>query len=115
MDDGKIIGLIVLIFFAIAIPFNGWVEYGTARHVTAKVNHVENLVRGNGKGVDTKYMVYTDQGVFKDVDTMWYLKFDSSDIYGRLEQNKSYDFKVTGFRIPLLSMYPNIVSAAEVK
>jgi len=67
-----------------------------------------------GKVVST-YLIYTNRGVFRNDDARWFLKFDSSDFYGNLEKGKSYDLKVYGWRIPIFSMYPNIVRMREVK
>ena len=59
--------------------------------------------------VVSTYLIYTNQGVFRNDDARWFLKFDSSDFYGNLEKGKTYNLKVYGWRIPILSMYPNIV------
>ncbi len=64
--------------------------------------------KDTGKVVST-YLIYTNQGVFRNDDARWFLKFDSSDFYGNLEKGKTYDLKVYGWRIPFFSMYPNIV------
>lgn len=37
------------------------------------------------------------------------MKFDSSDVYGELEIGNSYEVRVVGWRIPLLSWYRNII------
>ena len=68
--------------------------------------------------VVSTYLIYTDHGVFRNDDAGWFVKFDSSDFYGNLDVGKQYDLKVYGWRISMLSMYPNIVrmkktSAAE--
>jgi hypothetical protein len=64
--------------------------------------------------VVSTYLIYTNRGVFRNDDARWFLKFDSSDFYGDLEKGKTYDLKVYGWRIPILSMYPNIVRMKEV-
>ena len=65
--------------------------------------------------VGSTYMIYTDNGVFRNDDSFWHLKYNSSDVYGLLDKGKYYDIKVYGWRIPILSMYPNIVKATPVK
>jgi hypothetical protein len=66
-----------------------------------------------GKVIST-YLIYTDQGVFRNDDAGWHLKYDSSDFYGNLDVGKQYDLKVYGWRIPFFSMYPNIVRMKAV-
>jgi hypothetical protein len=62
----------------------------------------------SGKVVST-YLIYTNQGVFRNDDAGWFFKYNSSDVYGMLERGQVYDLKVYGWRIPIFSMYPNIV------
>lgn len=67
----------------------------------------------DGKVVST-YLIYTDHGVFRNDDAGWHVKFNSSDVYGNLDKGKRYHMKVYGWRIPIFSMYPNIVRVEEV-
>ncbi len=60
--------------------------------------------------VEQTYMVYSDKGVFRNEDSWHYFKFDSSDLYNKLEQGKTYTCKSYGFRVGFLSVYPNLVS-----
>lgn len=65
------------------------------------------------------YMVYTkdENGeihVFKNEDTWYYFKFNSSDVYAELEVGKTYEFDVYGLRIPFFSSYQNIIKVKEV-
>lgn len=41
-------------------------------------------------------------------------QFASSNVYAEIETGKSYTFTVGGFRIPLISEYPNIYSVTEL-
>lgn len=70
--------------------------------------------KADGKVVST-YLIYTDQGVFRNDDAGWFMKYNSSDVYGNLDKGTRYTMKVYGWRIPIFSMYPNIVRAEEVK
>lgn len=60
------------------------------------------------------YMIFTDNGVFKDVDDWRFLKRNSFDLYSKLTQNiredKPVSVMVTGFRVPMMSMHKNIIS-----
>ena len=60
-----------------------------------------------------KYLVYTfdrsgESRVFEITDSVLKWRFDSSDDYNRIEVGKTYRFTTGGYRIPILSMYPNI-------
>lgn len=72
------------------------------------------------KGDDSKYLVFTkltDTGevrVFQITDSYSHARFDSSDLYGSLEEGKTYLFTVYGYRTEYLSEYENILSAEEI-
>ena len=65
--------------------------------------------------VISTYLIFTDHGVYRNDDSFWHFKYNSSDVYGLLDKGKYYNIKVYGWRIPILSTYPNIVKATEVK
>jgi len=56
-----------------------------------------------------KYLIFTDKGTFENTDSLLRGKFDSSDVYGRIQKGQQYDFTAQGFRQPVFSMYPNII------
>lgn len=61
------------------------------------------------------YRVYTDNcGNFAISDSALNGNFHSSDTYARIQVGKTYDFDTIGYRVPLFSMFPNILSATEV-
>jgi len=61
--------------------------------------------------INDKYLIFTDKGVYANVDDVRFLKFNSSDLYGKLSSliNKPIIVEVVGFRIPFLSIYKNII------
>jgi len=61
--------------------------------------------------VDGRYLVYTDKGVFQDTDDYRFFKWNSSDVYAKLNQhlNRPVEVKVTGLRVPFFSWYKNII------
>lgn len=79
---------------------------------TAEVRKSERVCE-SGKDGSCRYLVFTDQGVFKNTDTIWKWKFNSSDFYADIEVGKTYEFDTVGFRIPFLSVYENIVAFEE--
>jgi len=108
---GKLLGLaIALSMMATLIAVPAY-KYGTGRNLTIQVTDKERIVTSDGDGgTRSYYLVFTkDNDVLINTDSWWYLKFDSSSLQGELERGKTYTVKVYGWRIPLLSSYPNIV------
>ena len=85
-----------LIIFAIVCALN-------KDSVTATVT--DKQVRGESG----TYYVYTDEEVFVMKDSPFYFRWDSSDDWSMLEIGETYEFDVTGYRIPILSRYRNII------
>jgi hypothetical protein len=57
----------------------------------------------------SKYLIFTENETFENVDSLFYLKYNSSDLYGKIIIGNKYCAKVVGYRYPLLSLYRNIV------
>ena len=79
----------------------------TSETVTIKVVDKERIVGRDGES--SKYLVFTETEVFENTDCLVLGKFNSSDVYGQIEIGETYRVQVYGWRIPLLSMYRNIV------
>lgn len=60
-------------------------------------------------GTSSQYLIFTDQETFTNQDSWLAFKFNSSDVYGGIQRGQTCDFTVTGFRLPLLSWYRNII------
>ncbi|MBA4274501.1 MAG: hypothetical protein C0436_02485 [Alphaproteobacteria bacterium] len=111
-----IIALLVLLFIG-SLFTNAPYQYLTA-HTLESVRIKDKQIstetdKDSGKVIST-YLIYTDHGVFRNDDAGWHLKYNSSDFYGDLDVGKRYRLKVYGWRIPLFSMYPNIVRMKEL-
>lgn len=90
--------LIVGLFLWVLFPFL------TSREVTATIQDKDRITK-----TDTSYyLIYTDQGVYENTDCWVCLKFASSNVYGNLRIGETYKLKLYGWRIPIISMYPNI-------
>jgi hypothetical protein len=66
-----------------------------------------------------KYLIFTKLNngnvrVFENTDNLLRGKFNSSDLYAKIQQGKEYRFETCGWRIPFLSMYENIIRAEEI-
>ncbi len=62
----------------------------------------------------SKYLIYTEEEVFENTDEPFYLKFNSSDLYGMLKLNERYELSVSGWRLKIFSTYRNIISAERI-
>ncbi len=112
-----LIGIPALILIALCFtnaPYQ-WATQRTIDDVLVKDKQVTTQSYGKQDKVGSTYLIFTDQGVFRNDDAGWFLKYDSSDIYGNLDVGKHYRFKVYGWRIPIVSMYPNLVHAEELR
>lgn len=110
---GGIIGVVVLFVVVLALIMP---SYFKTKTVTATVNDKERVCDGNSNGgTDCKYLVFTDKGTFRITDALFgTVRFNSSDLYGQIDEDCTYDIKYYGWRIPMLSEYPNIKSITEV-
>lgn len=62
----------------------------------------------------SQYRVSTENcGSFIVADSVFKGKFNSADAYSQITEGKSYDFVASGYRIPLISAFPNIISFSE--
>ena len=100
------IGLAV--FMTCAIALTGCAE--EAKPVTATVSKTERVCF---KTKDCRYLVYTDVETFEITDT--WTRHNSADVYGKIRNDKKYEFKVIGFRSESTSKYRNIMDLKEVK
>lgn len=94
--------LLILIFFSSPI-----IAYATQDEAVVTVVRVEKEIKSDGKG---KYIVTGEEEVFENTDTVWYWKWNSSDVQGKLREGGQYKVRVYGWRWPLLSWYRNIIS-----
>jgi hypothetical protein len=84
----------------------------TESTIVTTITKTDRECKADSNGATTcRYMIYTPDEVFENVDTWWYLKFDSSDFNNKLSGGigKSYKLTVYGFRIPFFSQYRNVV------
>lgn len=116
MDNkGKGVAIILAIFL-ILIMFKGCATNFNDTTYNVTVTDKTNINRGNSG----YYLIYCEDEdgnyyEFKNSDTMWRGKFDSSRFYNEIKVGKQYEFTVVGVRIPLFSWYQNIISFKELK
>lgn len=66
------------------------------------------------QGSACRYLVFTDKGVFENVDSHLELKWNSSDLYGELVVGQKFRIDYYGVRFGFFSMYPNIVGLEKL-
>ena len=88
-------------------------EYLTVEAVDFTVQSKERISTGSGGNMKHKYLVYTEGETFENTDTLWHLKYNSSDLHGTLKDGERYSAKVNGWRVGFLSMYRNIIEVRK--
>lgn len=68
----------------------------------------------------SKYLIFAEDKdknslVFENTDCLLRGKWNSSNIQGELKEGHAYNITVVGFRIPILSMYQNIIKVEEIQ
>lgn len=108
----------IAVFFAVAavasmtVP-GAFYAHGTGGELTATVTEKERVCeRGGG---ECKWMVLTDEMAFKNTDSFWHFKYSSTDVQAKVKVNEEYRFTYYGWRVPFLSVYPNIVEVRDVE
>jgi hypothetical protein len=66
------------------------------------------------------FMIFTkrangEERVFIDTDSKLFLKFDSADIYAKMEVGKWYKVRTTGWRLKMFSKFENILRAKPLE
>jgi|SRR5690625_2510958 len=101
----SILIVVIYLFFKVLDILLQW---ATLQTISLTVHHKERVYYRNKK--KSFYIIFTDKGSFKVVDTIAFLKFDASDRYARLHEDKTYTVTTTGYRSTLWSEYPNIIN-----
>jgi len=108
MSRAIIFGVIGIFLLMIGVQV---AKYSTVTDVVVTVTEKERIVESNGKHTTSKYLVFTENEVFENVDDMIpFFKFNSSDIQGKLHVGETYKLTVWGWRINFLSWYRNILN-----
>lgn len=81
---------------------------------TVAVNDTVQRVDRTGFLKNERWVVTCSNEVFEDTDDVFFLKFDSSDVVRQLKPGHAYRFYVHGMRVPLFSMYRNIIRFEEI-
>ncbi len=63
---------------------------------------------------DSYYLVFNGVDAFKNSDDIWQLKFNSSSLHSQLQVGNTYTCTKNFWRVPLLSMYENLLECTQV-
>lgn len=120
-EIGKAWGLIILILFIVMVSIFLEVRFSfNDTEYTVTVTGKERIVEESGdKELSSKYLVFADDEngnslVFENTDCLIRWKFNSSNIQGKLKEGHTYKITVIGIRIPIFSMYQNIIDVEEI-
>ena len=112
-------GVIVIALLILSL-IGFWIynyQFATEKTVTITVSRLDDQSTGsNGH----QYMVFTKAAggqpgeVFKDTDSFWHGKWNSSDLFSQLQVGKTYSCKVYGRRNHFMSNYRDLLSCQQV-
>lgn len=108
-DSLAIFGLV----FLLAIVGIG-LGFASTMHVETVTCTVESKDRTAKREGGSDMRVYTaDCGVLSVADSLPDFDFSSSDRFASIKEGKRYEFTTRGWRVPLLSWFPNIIKIKE--
>jgi len=115
--EWKIAVIIFSVILIIAGPISWYYETQIVSYVTGKVTDQYIKRTGYGRSASDHFHIVVEmddgfQEIFWNDDSFFNWKFDSADLNQQIKIGKSYTFKVYGYRVPLLSIFRNII---EVK
>jgi len=96
----------IFLVFVLLVGVSACYQYGTQKEVEFTVS--DKTVKVSKES--SKYLIFTSSGVYENTDSLFHMKFNSSDLYSKLKKKEKYKCKTYGFRIPFLSMYPNLIN-----
>jgi hypothetical protein len=105
---GTIIMWIIFAFTLMIWPILSYHISTNHHQVTFTVNKSERVTDRGGESA--RYLIYTNNGVYENTDSLWNLKFNSSDLYNYIQPGTTYTCDAVGYRVPFLSWYENLVT-----
>ncbi len=103
--------LSVILIVLVLVCHNGLISHLSKGSTTLTVTGKERIENSDGG----YYLVFDGKQAFKNTDDVWQLKFDSSTLHSQLQVGKTYTCTKNFWRVPIFSLYENLVSCQEVK
>ena len=101
-------GLLIVLFIGGIVTFDVFSSFHT------ESGQVFTIKDKAVVGKSGQYLIYTDKTTYEIDDTWLHGRWDSSDVYGKMEVGKTYICTLQGYRVPFFSMYPNILQPIEI-
>lgn len=114
-SGGWFYGVVILLGIALVIGGCAAAQRLTLETKTVKIQDKAIKRECSNNSCHDTYMIYTDKGVYKDKDNLFFLKFNSSDLYGQLQRGHTYKCRSNGFRVPIFSHYRNMLDCEEAE
>ena len=105
-ESSAVIGLIFIVLILILSIWKPINKVSDLREETIVVT--DKMVKND------VYLIYTKEATYEITDSWLYGRFDSSDLYGKIEVGKTYKVTVGGKRVHFLSVYPCIHKIEEI-
>lgn len=115
---GCLTAIALVVIAVIAVPV---INFSNDHTYTVTITDKERVTTQVAEGqTDSKYLIYGEDEngktyVFEDTDTLFRGKFNSSDVYGALKEDETYELTVIGFRVHIFNLYENIIDFKVVK
>ena len=97
--------LILIIFYCVY-------TYGTYYSKTITIENIYYYSKSQKGGLNT--VSDTNDNVYVVKNNILYLFFTSAELLNYFKKGKKYKITGYGWRVPILNLYPNILSAHEV-
>lgn len=110
LRTGLLVGVAVV---AVLVPLVVAVSSFSLTRTTEVVVFDKERVCESGGGA-CHYLIFTDDTTFQLSDSLLVGRFDSSDDYGQIRRCHRYELTYYGWRVGVLSMYPNIASYTDL-
>lgn len=111
----KILTILIIVIIAMIFILSGCISSNISENTSTETTNETSeeiivvtdkwIKRTNDKDL---YMIGTENEVFKIEDNILIGKFNSSDIYNKIEIGKQYKIQTTGMRSNFMSWYRNI-------
>lgn len=102
--EGIVIALVIIIVGVIVLKI-ATIGYSNKEVIAIEVK--DKYIKRDNKS-DVYMVVDADNNTYQISDLFWIGKFNSTDLYNKLEIGQTYLVEITGIRNQFLSWYPNI-------
>jgi len=101
--------LAIILLIIVVLMFSEYLN-NQEREITV----TDKYIKRSGEA-DIYLIVDENKNTYKITDLFFKFKFNSTDLYNELEKGNTYKVKTSGFRIKILSQYPNINEIEKVE